>query len=180
MHMMDPEYMGGFITSAGPECICSWAVPIPVTTDKILSEISRLDRDIGLPIMDVVTRTPLGSADYGDVWDGVDLEVEFDPEECKGCVQCRVEEVCPMKAVCWSGRAVRDEARCFHCGLCIGECPGRAFKCNLGQINICDKVVPVVLRQSDRFRALKLAEELKRRILEGTFKIARPVERIRP
>ncbi len=178
MRRMDPEYMGGFLTSAGPECICSWAVPIPVTTNTILSEIARLDRDISLPIMDVVTRTPLGSADYGDVWEGVDLAVEFDSEKCKGCVRCRVEQICPMKAVSWSGCAKRDESKCFHCGLCVGECQSGAFKCNLGKIKVCDKVVPVVLRQSDRFRALKLAEELKRRMLEGTFKISQPVERI--
>lgn len=178
MHLMNPEYMGGFLTSAGPECICSWAVPIPVTTNTILREIVRLDRDICMPVMDVVTRTPLGSADYGDVWQGVDLEVEFDPERCKGCVRCTVEEVCPMNAVSFDGHAVRDAGLCFHCGLCVGECPSRAFKCNLGQISVCDKVVPVVLRQSDKLRALKLAEELKRRVLEGSFKISQPVERI--
>ncbi len=178
MHQMDPEYMGGFLTSAGPECICSWAVPIPVTTNTILSEIARLDRDICLPIMDVVTRTPLGSADYGDVWEGVDLAVEFDSQKCKGCVRCNVEQICPMKAVSFSGHSDRDESKCFHCGLCVGECPSGAFKCNMGQIKVCDKMVPVVLRQSDRFRALALAEELKRRVLEGTFKIAQPIERI--
>jgi putative methanogenesis marker 16 metalloprotein len=178
MHLMDPEYMGGFLTSAGPECICSWAVPIPVTTNTILSEIARLDRDICLPIMDVVTRTPLGMADYGDVWDGVDLAVEFDSENCKGCARCKVEQTCPMKAVSFHTQAERDESICFHCGLCVSECPSGAFKCNLGQIKACDKAVPVVLRQSDRLRALKLAEELKRQVLEGTFKITQPVERI--
>lgn len=180
MHLMNPEYLGGFLTSAGPECICSWAVPVPVTTDTILREIARRDKDICLPVMDVVTRTPLGSADYGDVWDGVDLEVEFDPERCKGCVLCKVERICPMKAVSFDGRAVRDKGRCFHCGLCVSECPSNAFKCNLGRIKACDKIVPVVLRQSDKLRALKLAEDLKQRILRGTFTIAQPVERLCP
>jgi len=180
MHLMDPEYMGGFLTSAGPECICSWAVPIPVTTDTIFKEIARLDRDISLPIMDVVTRTPLDAADYGDVWEDVDLDVEFDPEKCKDCVRCKVERICPMKAVSWSGHAIRDETKCFHCGLCVSECPSGAFKCNLGQIKVCDKIVPVVLRQSDKLRALMLAEELKRSMLEGSFKITRPVARLYP
>ncbi|MDD1751592.1 MAG: methanogenesis marker 16 metalloprotein, partial [Methanotrichaceae archaeon] len=36
MHEMKSEYMGGFVTSAGPECIGSWAVPIPVLNEFIL------------------------------------------------------------------------------------------------------------------------------------------------
>ncbi len=36
MHGMDPELMGGFATSAGPECIVSWFIPIPVTTQSVL------------------------------------------------------------------------------------------------------------------------------------------------
>jgi putative methanogenesis marker 16 metalloprotein len=180
MHQMKPEYMGGFNTSAGPECICSWAVPIPVTTNTILREIARLDRDISLPIMDVVTRMPLGCADYGDVWEGVDIEVEFDPEKCMGCERCRVEEICPMKAIVFDEYARREESRCFHCGLCVGECPVGAFKCNLGRISVCGKTVPVVLRQSDRLRAQRLADDLKRRVLEGSFRIAKPASRIHP
>ena len=35
--------------------------------------------------------------------------------------------------------------------------------------------IPVVLRQSDRLRAAKLAEELKKRILDGTFSMSEPV-----
>ena len=48
MHLMNPEWMGGFITSAGPECICSWAVAIPVISESILAETGRPDRDIPL------------------------------------------------------------------------------------------------------------------------------------
>jgi len=40
------------------------------------------------------------------------------------------------------------------------------------------RAIPVVLRQSDRLRALRLAEDLKRRILDGSFRMAPPVERI--
>ncbi len=46
MHKMVPELMGGFVTSAGPECICSWAVAIPVISKTILEEIARPDRGI--------------------------------------------------------------------------------------------------------------------------------------
>jgi putative methanogenesis marker 16 metalloprotein len=181
MHKMNPEYMGGFITSAGPECICSWAVPIPVTTDTILKEIARLDRDIPLPVMDVNARCFIGQSNYGDVWENVDLCVEFDPQRCAGCARCLVEQVCPMEAVIFEGKgtyARRDESRCFHCGLCVAECPSSAFRCNLGSIHLNDTTIPVVLRQSDRFRALMLARDLKRRILDGSFKIAQPVEEI--
>ncbi len=85
-----------------------------------------------------------------------------------------------MNAIRFDGHAVRDEGRCFNCGLCVSECPSKAFKCNLGQISVCDKEVPVVLRQSDKLRALKLAAELKQRLIEGSFKISEPVDRIHP
>ena len=179
MHAMEAEYMGGFVTSAGPECICSWAVPIPITTDAILGEIARLDRDIPLPVMDVNTRCCIGQADYGDVWDNVDLYVEFDPQKCAGCVHCLVERFCPMEAVIFDGdRVNRDGSRCFHCGYCVSKCPSSAFKCDLGSIRLSNTSIPVVLRQSDRFRALALARDLKRRILDGSFQISQPVEKI--
>ena len=186
MHQMSAEYMGGFATSAGPECICSWAVPIPVTSDTILSAIARLDRSIALPVNDINTRMVIGQANYGDVWQGVDLAVEFNPERCQGCKQCRVEKACPMKAVRFDDRgisALRDEALCFHCGLCVSECPNGAFQCRMGAIRlktVSGKIrsIPVVLRQSDKLRALVLAEDLKRRILDGSFRMALPIERI--
>jgi putative methanogenesis marker 16 metalloprotein len=186
MHQMSAEYMGGFATSAGPECICSWAVPIPVTSDTILSEIARLDRSIALPVNDINTRKVIGQANYGDVWQGVDLAVEFDPERCQGCKQCRVEKACPMKAVRFDSQgasAIRDELLCFHCGLCVSECPNGAFQCRMGAIRlktVSGKIrsIPVVLRQSDKLRALVLAEDLKRRILDGSFRMSLPVESI--
>ncbi|MCJ7445541.1 MAG: methanogenesis marker 16 metalloprotein [Methanotrichaceae archaeon] len=179
MHKMDPEYMGGFMTSAGPECICSWAVPIPVTSPSILEEIARLDQEIPLPVMDVISRKCIFTADYGQVWNGTDLKVEFFSEECLRCTRCRVEPICPLGAVNSQGESTnRDEQRCFNCGACTAECLGGAFRCNLGSIRIFDKDIPVSLRQSDRLRAQKLAEELKERILDDSFKIAPPVERI--
>lgn len=186
MHQMSPEYMGGFATSAGPECICSWGVAIPVISDTILAEIARLDRDIALPVNDINTRMVIGQASYGDVWQDVDLEVEFDPERCRGCTRCHVEMACPMKAVRFEHegvRAQRNGSMCFHCGLCVSECPNGAFRCRMGAIRMESasgkvRTVPVVLRQSDKLRALRLAEELKRRILEGSFRMAEPVERI--
>jgi putative methanogenesis marker 16 metalloprotein len=184
MHFMNPDYMGGFVTSAGPECICSWAVPIPVTNNTILQEIARRDREISLPVMDVNTRAAIGQADYGDVWDGVDLVVEFDPGGCKGCNRCLVEMACPMKAVRQEASStVRNDELCFHCGLCVTQCPSVAFRCRLGAIRLqtangTANAIPVVLRQSDKLRALRLAEDLKKRMLDGSFKMSQPVENI--
>jgi len=185
MHQMNAEFMGGFVTSAGPECICSWAVPIPVISKTILAEIARPDRRIVLPVNDVKSRTVIGLADYGDVWKDVDLDVEFEPKNCTGCSPCLVEEACPMQAVSHddAGRVRRSEALCFHCGTCATVCPSAAFSCRLGAVRLRTaagslKSIPVVLRQSDRLRALRLAEELKSRIVNGSFKMAEPVERI--
>ena len=89
-----------------------------------------------------------------------------------------------MKAVSREeDRVRRDGALCFHCGLCATICPSAAFSCRLGAIQLKIamgnvKTIPVVLRQSDRLRAIRLAEDLKRRIMEGSFKMTEPVERI--
>ncbi len=179
MHEMDPEYMGGFLTSAGPECIASWAVPIPVTSQSIIDAIAQLDREIPLPIMDVNTRLQIGEADYGQVWDGVDLRVEFVSDRCVGCESCSVARTCPMGAVSFEGsRASVDETLCFNCGACVAVCKGRAFSCEMGAIRLKDRSIPVVLRQSDRRRALKLAELLREKILDGSFKVSQMAERI--
>ena len=186
MHHMTAEYMGGFVTGLGPECICSLAVPVPVISSTILEEIARRDREIALPVNDINTRTVIGQANYGDVWEDVDLEVEFDPQRCRGCKKCLVERACPMRAVRYDQEArvaIRDGSLCFHCGLCVTECPNGAFRCRLGALRMKTssgsvRSVPVVLRQSDRLRAVKLSGELKRRILEGSFRMAPPIERI--
>jgi putative methanogenesis marker 16 metalloprotein len=183
MHQMVPELMGGFVTSAGPECICSWAVPIPVISKTILAEIARPDRDIALPVNDVNSRTAIGQADYGDVWTDVDLDVQFEPQNCSGCSPCKVEEACPMLAVkSDAGRVLRNEVLCFDCGLCVTVCPSAVFSCRLGAIQLKTagsvKTIPVVLRQSDRLRAVSQTEDLKSRIINGSFRMAEPIERI--
>ncbi len=184
MHQMVAEQMGGFITSAGPECICSWAVPIPVISKTILAEIARPDKGIALPVNDVKSRMVIGQADYGDVWTNVDLEVEFEPQRCTSCSPCQAEAACPMRAIeSDANRVCRSEALCFHCGLCATVCPSAVFSCRLGAIQLkttagSSRIIPVVLRQSDRLRAQRLAEELKSRIIKGSFRMAEPVERI--
>jgi putative methanogenesis marker 16 metalloprotein len=184
MHRMDAELMGGFVTSAGPECICSLALPVAVISERILAEIARPDRGIALPINDVNSRTAIGEADYGDVWTDVDLEVTFEPENCSSCSPCRAAEECPMRAIeSNAGRVLRCEALCFHCGMCATVCPSGVFSCRLGAIRLksaagVPRTVPVVLRQSDRLRAIGMAEELKERIMNGTFRMNETPERI--
>ncbi|MHC1631189.1 MAG: methanogenesis marker 16 metalloprotein [Methanotrichaceae archaeon] len=181
MHQMDPEYMGGFLTSCGPECVCSWAVPIPVLNSSILDSITKMDRDISLPVVDVIDRKPIDQATYGDVWEDVDLTVKFDPGVCKKCDQCIPESVCPTKAISFESEKPKlDRTKCFNCGLCATCCEGKVFSAELGALHLDDKEVPIVLRQSDRQRALLLAQDLKKRILEKTFKITEMVERIDP
>lgn len=179
MHKMNPEYMGGFVTSAGPECIGSWAVPIPVLNESIFENILLPDRDIPLPIMDVNLRQTICKTTYGDVWGETDLEPKFDPGRCINCKSCTVESACPMRAIIFDvDRIERIREKCFNCGLCISQCVGGAFGGNLGAINFEGRRIPVVLRQSDRARAIRLAEELKRQILDGSFRMTQMVEHL--
>jgi putative methanogenesis marker 16 metalloprotein len=181
MHGMDPEYMGGFNTSCGPECVTSWAVPIPVLGERVLESAAAPDRSIPLPVMDVVGRTEIGKATYGDVWEDVDLAVSFSPEACKRCTQCIPESICPTGAIGFRDwKPTLDRKRCFNCGLCSTSCVGEVFRAHLGSLRFAGREVPIVVRQSDRLRAEKLAGELKRRILDGSFKMTEMVERISP
>lgn len=181
MHGMDPEYMGGFATSAGPECVASWAVPVPVISDRILNSVAPADRSIPLPVMDVVGRKEIGRATYADVWEGVDLAVRFDPGACKRCTACRPEAICPTGAIAFRDYLpTLDRRRCFNCGLCATSCAGDVFRARLGSLRFAGREVPIVVRQSDRLRAEKLAEELKRKILDGSFRMTEMAERISP
>ncbi|NVM54513.1 MAG: methanogenesis marker 16 metalloprotein, partial [Candidatus Helarchaeota archaeon] len=44
-------------------------------------------------------------------------------------------------------------------------------------ITISARDIPIVTRQSDRFGAVKLANELKEKILSGEFKLSSPVSK---
>ena len=179
MRCMDPDYMGGFITAAGAECISSWAVPIPVLMIRYWKASSLLIEKLLCPSWMSTSgrswRRPLTETSGALAI----LEITFDPERCAGCKKCTVEPVCPMRAVTLQeGNLKRDKSRCFNCGLCITQCSSGAFSGNLGSINFGCQKVPIVLRQSDKARALKLAESLKKRILDGSFKMTQMVEKI--
>jgi putative methanogenesis marker 16 metalloprotein len=191
MRGMKPEYMGGFVTAAGPESISSWAVPLPVLDDKILENAKKLDGQTRLPVADVHDRMPFFVSDYGKVWQGVDLNIRFDRSICTGggkpgraCAgeggcACRVEAICPTGAFSHSKMKI-DKSLCFNCGACVRLCPRGAFLGRLGTVNINGKKVPVTLRQSNRMRAEQIASELKRRIENGSFLLARPAEKMSP
>ena len=176
MRGMNPEYMGGFKTSDGIDCITSIAVPI-IVNEKTISHLKILDEDVKLPIADIHDRIPFTEGSYADLWQGTDPEVYFDPMKCIGCDDCEVERCCPTNAFSRSGGI--DRARCFNCGACIDLCPEHAFEGNLGSIDVQGNKVPITLRQSNRARADELSHELKERILDGRFHLTDPVGSLR-
>ncbi len=180
MHRMMSEFMGGFVTSAGPECITSWAVPIPVLSQTVFNAIVQPESSTTLPVMDVKTRSLLWEADYGQVWRDVDLTVRIMHDACKGCLRCPAEEACPTGAIKSEHSITIDRGLCFNCGLCSSICPD-VFHARLGSLRSPEGVeIPVSIRQSDRLRASKLARMLKSRILDGSFRISSYVERLSP
>lgn len=174
MHGMQPEYLGGFRTSAGPEIWTSWAVPIPVVNEQMLEHAKKLDARIKLDVLDVHTRLPVGEITYADVWR--DVSVRFDRSRCIECEECQVASLCPTEAFDALTKAV-DKNLCYNCGTCVQVCEGGAFRCDLGVVTFAGKEIPVTLRQSDRRRASQLAEMLKKEILDGDFTLSEPVAR---
>ncbi|MBE0516254.1 MAG: methanogenesis marker 16 metalloprotein [Methanophagales archaeon] len=177
MHGMIPEYLGGFRTSAGPEVLNSWAVPLPILNEHVLETTKRLDGEIKLLVLDVHTRLPVGEITYDDVWRDGDLSVRFDASKCIDCEECQVTSLCPTDAFDAEAKEV-NEGLCCNCGACVHLCKGGAFSCNLGIVTLGGREIPVTLRQSDRKKAAKLAEMLKRKILDGDFILTVPVSRL--
>ena len=177
MHGMDAEFMGGFVTSTGPECITSIAVPIPVINEEVFSNLKIMDEQVKLPIADIHDRIPFVESNYAAVWQNTDLEIFFDAHKCVECDVCDVEKYCPTNAF---SRSKGVEAnRCFNCGACIYLCPEGAFKGKLGRIKIYDNKVPITLRQSNRSKANELAKKLKNQIIEKGFLLTEPVDYLR-
>lgn len=175
MKGMDPEYMGGFKTSDGPEVITSVAVPIPITDEDILRDVCIIDEETKLPVADIHDRLPFQDSSYSDVWQGTDMRIEFNEGDCIECDDCVVESFCPTDAF----RSKKHiQPLCFHCGACVSSCTGGAFKGDLGGIKIDGRFVPVGLRLSDRFRAERLERRLKEMIEESEFVISEPVDNI--
>jgi uncharacterized protein (DUF39 family) len=170
---MKAEYMGGFKTSFGVEPICSMAAPIPILNERIFNNLARSDKGIPLSVMNVVGREKITDITYGDVW-GNNFAVKFDPKKCDDCADCPGEKHCPTAA--FHKRKGIDRARCYNCGLCAVTCTiaPQAFEIDMKVVTLNGKKVPVVLRQSDRNGAIKLATELKNLILKGEFPLEAP------
>jgi putative methanogenesis marker 16 metalloprotein len=179
MHGMLPEFLGGFLTAAGPEVWNSWAVPIPVLNERILEDAKRRDEELKLLVLDVNDRLPVDEITYADVWRSGDLSVRFDEQKCIECEECEVASICPMEAFNVLTKEV-DGDLCSNCGACVSFCKGGAFYSDLGVVTLSGREVevPVTLRQSDRKRAVKLAEMLKWKILDRDFTLSEPVGKL--
>ena len=97
-------------------------------------------------------------------------------KKCQDCEDCTVIENCPTDAFMIKQGKISsiDRSRCFNCGTCVFLCPKNAFNGDLKRINFKGNEIPVVLRQSDRNGAIKLANELKQSILKGEFELKEP------
>jgi putative methanogenesis marker 16 metalloprotein len=174
---MDPQYMGGFKTSYGVEVTNGVAIPFAITRQEVLDGLSQcLDEFIPLPIGDLGDRIGLTNLTYSDVWKAARLEIEFDSKRCICCsFQCAAEYYCPMGAISWKEKRI-DEALCVACGACTANCMGGAFngkgdtpKGNIGKVRAFDKDIPIIFRQSNRYRSEKLAAHLKELLDRGEF-----------
>jgi len=175
---MKPEYMGAFKTSYGLEPICSIAVPIPIINENIFNNLVKSDKDVKLTILSLVGREKVGEVSYGDVWDN-NFIMKFNPAACKNCNECNIIDLCPTAAfILKNGRiSAIDRSRCFNCGTCAISCPD-AFNLDLKTVKFEGREVPIVLRQSDRYGAILLAEELKVKILKGEFLLEKPTGKL--
>ncbi len=178
MWEMKAEYMGGFRTSAEPDSYITIAAPIPVVDDEVLQNlVEAVDEKLPMPVIDTNIRTPIAQDKYASVWQEVDYEISFNPESCMNCESCAVERICPTKAFNRELKAV-NPVYCMHCGACIQACVGGAFSGRLGHVFVEGRQIPVVTRFSSRAKAEKLAELLKKKLLEGEFQLTPPVEEI--
>jgi putative methanogenesis marker 16 metalloprotein len=177
MKSMVPEMMGGFVTSLGPECNTSVAIPIPVLDDTVLQNLLITNNRIPLPIADVRDRIPFATASYADIWDSTDAVITSSPDSCLQCESCEAATSCPTRAI--TPKRTIDATRCVNCGTCVRQCSGGVFSGNLGTLAVDNRNVPVTLRQSDRARALRLCEYLKTLILENRFTLTGKTEDLR-
>ncbi len=54
---------------------------------------------------------------------------QIDPEKCRGCKVCQIENNCPIHvAKVIDGKITIDENACNHCGRCISKCPFKAVE----------------------------------------------------
>lgn len=170
MKEMDPHYLGGFRTGAGPEVYNSVATAIPILDDDILQMTFIKNEDITLPIADIRGRHSVLSQTNYSVWNNADERPTYDEELCQSCGTCLVEERCPTKAF---QNHELDTVKCFGCGMCAYSCIFGSFQMERGQVSMDwegeNKILEVSCRQSDIKRARELAKELKNQVINGKF-----------
>jgi putative methanogenesis marker 16 metalloprotein len=185
MKDMDPILMGGFRTAAGPEVLTTYAIPIPVLNDSILKSVMTRDEDIPLSIADVRDRHKIGQTNYGAVWIGHDEIIAVDKRPCIKCKVCAASGVCPTMAIKRDelGPAI-DRSRCVNCGACVIACEQGSFKGFLGDVKTTiagqDRIMPIVCRNSNREGAVRTMNDLKKRLLDGSFIMREKVANINP
>ncbi|ABR54819.1 protein of unknown function DUF39 [Methanococcus vannielii SB] len=167
MHEMDSYYIGGFITSNGPEIFNTIAVPISVN-EQNKEYLKTLDENIELPLTNVIGRTVIGTGNYSEVWKDAQLRPNIDINRCRACDSCEAQKMCPTNAIIRMdsfGKRTLPNEDCFGCGVCVDSCNYGVYKMN--RKSILD--IKITCRQSDRVRALKLSKELKKRIQKEEF-----------
>ena len=185
MKDMDPILMGGFRTAAGPEVLTTYAIPIPILNDSILKSVMTRDEDIPLSIADVRDRHKIGQTTYGAVWTGHDERITDDKKPCIKCKVCAATGVCPTMAIKRDeiGPSI-DRTRCVSCGACVIACEQGCFKGKLGEVRASigghEYTMPIVCRNSNREGAIRTMDDLKRRILDGSFIMREKVANINP
>jgi uncharacterized protein (DUF39 family) len=184
MKGMDPTLMGGFQTAEGPECIVSYAMPIPILDEMTLKNVTTMDNQIPLSVVDIRDRSKLAETDYGQAW-GDEEVISVVQSECIKCPECQAELGCPTNAIFFEGEGpVRNPSRCFNCGACLVNCRQGCFRASMGEIHLnfggVGRTIPIVGRCSNREGALRSMTDLKKRILDGRFPITRKVADIQP
>ncbi|OED30672.1 methanogenesis marker 16 metalloprotein [Methanosphaera sp. WGK6] len=171
---MNSYYVGGYKTGMGPEVFDSVAIPIPVLNEDILNNLKVLNKDIQLPVCDIHGRhLPIDTVDY-TMWDGdIEYRPTVDVSKCFNCIPCLPNIYCPVNA--YSKDKTIDTELCYGCGYCATVCPRGVPSIKMGSIKIesedKERNIPVTCRQSDKKRAMEIADELKKAILDGSFKL---------
>ncbi|MDR2944101.1 MAG: methanogenesis marker 16 metalloprotein [Methanosarcinales archaeon] len=168
MFCMDPDLMGGFVTSKGAECLTSFATVIPVSDEETFAALQITDAGIPLPVMDVSSRRPVSDTVYADVWQGTDLEITVLKEKCVRCEECVASRTCPAGAL---ETPFMISKNCVSCLTCTVSCESGVYSANGGTVLIDGKNAPIHLRQSDRRRGEKAASLLKSKIESGEWVI---------